>query len=165
MARIALFPGSFDPFTNGHLDTVRRASKLFDEVVIAAMTNTNKRALFTAEEKLTLIQDATQDLPNVRVVTQPAMLTVAYAESIGATALIRGVRNTADYNYESGIADMNANLAPEIETVLLFGDKRYRFISSSLIKEVATFGGDVSALVPANVDAALKAKLGSERHE
>ncbi|WP_262314529.1 pantetheine-phosphate adenylyltransferase [Lacticaseibacillus parakribbianus] len=164
MARIALFPGSFDPFTNGHLDTVQRASRLFDRVVIAAMTNTSKRPLFSAAEKLALIEAATAALPNVQVVAQPAMLTVAYAQSIGATALIRGVRNTADYNYESGIADMNANLAPDIETVLLFGDKRYRFISSSLIKEVAAFGGDVSALVPANVDAALKAKFGSEPH-
>ncbi|WP_125703194.1 pantetheine-phosphate adenylyltransferase [Lacticaseibacillus daqingensis] len=159
MAKIALFPGSFDPFTNGHLDTVTRASRLFDEVVIAAMTNTSKQSLFNAAEKQALIEAAVAPLPNVRVVAQPAMLTVDYARQIGATALIRGVRNTADYNYESGIADMNANLAPAIETVLLFGDKRYRFISSSLIKEVASFGGDVSALVPANVAEALAAKF------
>ncbi|WP_390408444.1 pantetheine-phosphate adenylyltransferase [Lacticaseibacillus jixiensis] len=160
MSRIAIFPGSFDPFTNGHLDTVSRAAKLFDQVVIAAMTNTNKHALFTADEKLALIKTAVAAYPNVSVVAQPSELTVAYAHKIGAQFLIRGLRNSADYNYERDIAAMNHELDPDIETVLLLADKRYSFLSSSLIKEVAQFGGDVSHLLPPNVAKALQAKLG-----
>lgn len=160
----AIFPGSFDPFTNGHLDTVTRAAKLFDQVVIAVMTNTSKRPLFTGAEKVALIKAATADLPNVEVVQPPAMLTVAYAKQIGATVLVRGVRSGKDLDYEQDIAEMNHALAPQLETVLLLADKRYRFLSSSLIKEVATFGGDVSGFLPANVNAAVMAKLG-DTHE
>lgn len=155
----ALFPGSFDPFTNGHLDTVSRASRLFENVVIAVMTNTTKQPLFDPKEKLALIQAATASLKNVTVVSAPRQLTVEYAREIGATVMLRGVRNTGDFNYESDIAVMNSALAPEVETVLLIGDKRYRFLSSSLIKEVARFGGDVSEMVPPNVNAALKEKF------
>ncbi|MFD1484292.1 pantetheine-phosphate adenylyltransferase [Lacticaseibacillus baoqingensis] len=162
MSKIAVFPGSFDPFTNGHLDTVRRAAGLFDTVVIAAMTNTNKHPLFSSEEKVRLIQTAVLDLPNVQVVAQPEMLTVTFAKQIGARYLIRGLRNVADYNYEADIAAMNHTLDTQIETVLLLADKRYSYLSSSLIKEVASFGGDVSAMLPPNIDAALQAKLGGQ---
>lgn len=160
--RIAVYPGSFDPFTNGHLDTVRRASTLFDHVVVAAMTNTKKAPLFTSSEKVALIQAAVADLNNVSVVAQPAKLTVQYAQSIGAHYLIRGLRNTADFNYEADIAAMNAELVPEIETVFLLADKQYRFVSSSVIKEIAMFGGDVAAFVPANVNAAMTKKYGEQ---
>ncbi|MFD1392933.1 pantetheine-phosphate adenylyltransferase [Lacticaseibacillus jixianensis] len=156
----AIFPGSFDPFTNGHLDTVARAAKMFDTVVVAVMTNTAKRPLFTAAEKLALIKGATAGLANVDVVAAPAMLTVKFAQQIGATVLVRGVRSGKDLDYEQDIAEMNQVLSPQLETVLLLADKRYRFLSSSLIKEVATFGGDVSSLLPANVNAAIGAKLG-----
>lgn len=160
----AIFPGSFDPFTNGHLDTVTRAAKMFDKVVVAVMTNTSKHPLFSAAEKVALIQEATAGLANVDVVASPSMLTVRFAKQIGATVLVRGVRSGKDLDYEQDIAEMNQVLSPQLETVLLLADKRYRFLSSSLIKEVATFGGDVSSLLPANVNAAVMAKLG-DAHE
>ena len=160
----AIFPGSFDPFTNGHLDTVTRAAKMFDTVVVAVMTNTSKRPLFTGAEKVALIKAATADLANVEVVAAPSMLTVKFAQQLGATVLVRGVRSGKDLDYEQDRAEMNQVLSPQLETVLLLADKRYRFLSSSLIKEVATFGGDVSSLLPANVNAAVMAKLG-DAHE
>lgn len=162
--RIAVFPGSFDPFTNGHLDTVSRASGLFDEVIVAVMTNIKKQPLFSSEEKVALIKTATVALPNVQVVAAPAALTVAFAKQLGAQYMVRGLRNTADFNYEADIAAMNAELDQEIQTVFLLADKRYRFLSSSLIREVATFGGDITALVPANVATALQSKLAGDQH-
>lgn len=165
MTTIALFPGSFDPFTNGHLNLVTRAAVLFDQVIVAVMTNTSKKPLFTGEEKLALITAATQSLPNVTVTAAPQLLTVAYAQQLGATVLVRGVRDTKDFSYETDIADMNQTLAPAVETVLLLADKQYRYLSSSLIKEVAQFGGDVSSLLPSNVNDALKQKLAGDGHE
>jgi len=159
MAKIALFPGSFDPFTNGHLDTVQRASQLFDEVVIAAMTNTAKRALFTAEEKVALIETAVADLLNVRVVAQSNELTVNLAHDLGAGFIIRGLRNANDLAYESDIAQVNNSLDATIETVFLLASPQYLAVSSSMIKEVAQFGGDVRPLVPANVAHALAQKF------
>ncbi|EKQ00058.1 methyltransferase/phosphopantetheine adenylyltransferase [Lacticaseibacillus paracasei] len=158
--KIAVFPGSFDPFTNGHLDTVKRASRLFDEVVVAAMTNTSKKPLFSSEEKLALISESTAGLPNVKAMAAPKRLTVEFARSIGARFMIRGIRNVADFGYEADIATVNHDLDPEIETVFLLADKQYDALSSTIIKEVAAFGGDVHRFVPAPVEAALYAKLG-----
>ncbi|MFD1432586.1 pantetheine-phosphate adenylyltransferase [Lacticaseibacillus yichunensis] len=165
MTKIAIFPGSFDPFTNGHLDTVTKASQLFDKVVVAVMTNTNKNAVFSGAEKVAMIEAATAGLANVEVYEQPHMLTVAFAKQSGAQYMVRGVRNTADLNYENDIAAMNQTLASDIQTVLLPADPKWRFLSSSLIREVASFGGDVATLVPANVNAALKAHFGGDRHD
>ena len=156
--KIAVFPGSFDPFTNGHLDTVLRASRLFDEVVVAAMTNTSKRALFSSDEKLALIEASTADIANVKAVAAPRRLTVEFARSIGARFIIRGIRNVAD------IATVNHDLDQEIETVFLLADKQYDALSSTIIKEVAAFGGDIHRFVPAPVEKALYAKLG-ESHQ
>ena len=153
--KIAVFPGSFDPFTNGHLDTVLRASRLFDEVVVAAMTNTSK---------LALIEASTADIANVKAVAAPRRLTVEFARSIGARFIIRGIRNVADFGYEADIATVNHDLDQEIETVFLLADKQYDALSSTIIKEVAAFGGDIHRFVPAPVEKALYAKLG-ESHQ
>ncbi|KRM72551.1 pantetheine-phosphate adenylyltransferase [Lacticaseibacillus brantae DSM 23927] len=165
MARIALFPGSFDPFTNGHLDTVVRASQLFDEVVIAAMTNTAKKALFAPDEKVTLIEAATAHLDNVRVVAQANGLTIDLAHKLDAHFIVRGLRNANDLAYESDIARVNQSLDASIETVFLLASSQYLAVSSSMIKEVAQFGGDVSTLVPMNVAQALQAKFAEAQHD
>lgn len=158
MTKIALFPGSFDPFTNGHLDTVERTSKLFDQVVIAVATNTSKNALFSLEEKKTFIKKSVEHIENVRVTEHSGGLTVELAKKIGAVTLVRGLRNNADFEYESTIATMNKIQHKDIETVFLMSNEKYRFLSSSLIKEVAMFGGDVSSLVPDVVNKAIKKK-------
>lgn len=119
MRKIALFPGSFDPMTNGHLNLIERSAKLFDEVIIGVFINTSKQTLFTPEEKKYLIEEATKEMPNVRVIMQETQLTVESAKSLGANFLIRGIRNVKDYEYEKDIAKMNQHLAPEIETVFL----------------------------------------------
>ncbi|MGX7030969.1 pantetheine-phosphate adenylyltransferase [Vagococcus zengguangii] len=158
MNKLALFPGSFDPFTKGHLDTVERAAQMFEQVTVAIMTNTNKKSLFTKEEKLTLTQAALAHLPNVKVMASELDLTVNLARDLGATVLIRGIRNTTDYEYEKSIAHMNHDLAPEIETVFLLSPPALSQISSSLIKEITTFGGDVSAYLPTNIHQAVLSK-------
>ncbi|WP_407891367.1 pantetheine-phosphate adenylyltransferase [Lacticaseibacillus sp. N501-2] len=164
MSRKAIFPGSFDPFTNGHLDTVKRAAALFDEVTIACMTNSNKHPLFGADEKQALIKAAVADLPNVNVVALPHQLTVAFAQSLGATYMVRGLRSSRDFDYEADVATINTQLAPQVETVFLLADPKYRNLSSSMVKEVASFGADVSQMVPANIAAALRQKLGGDAH-
>ncbi|EAC5385833.1 pantetheine-phosphate adenylyltransferase, partial [Listeria monocytogenes] len=113
MRKIALFPGSFDPMTNGHLNLIERSAKLFDEVIIGVFINTSKQTLFTPEEKKYLIKEATKEMPNVRVIMQETQLTVESAKSLGANFLIRGIRNVKDYEYEKDIAKMNQHLAPE----------------------------------------------------
>lgn len=158
---IAVFPGSFDPLTNGHLDLIRRASRLFDELVVAVGQNTSKRGVFTPEERMVFIQQSTQDLPNVSVRIEGG-LTVAFMQSIGATALVRGLRNSADFEYEQGIAGMNHHLDEQIETVCLMADPQYQFVSSSLLREVAKFNGQLDTLVPPAVARALQARLGSD---
>ena len=122
MRKIALFPGSFDPMTNGHLNLIERSAKLFDEVIIGVFINTSKQTLFTPEEKKYLIEEATKEMPNVRVIMQETQLTVESAKSLGANFLIRGIRNVKDYEYEKDIAKMNQHLAPEIETVFLLAE-------------------------------------------
>lgn len=148
MKKIALFPGSFDPFTNGHLDTIQRGAKLFDEIVIGVFTNTSKQTLFTAEERVELVEKATADLANVRVITQDTDLTVNVAEKIGAKFLLRGIRSVKDYEYEKDIMTMNHHLDSEIETIFLLADAEYSHVSSSLLKEVIFFDGDVKKYLP-----------------
>ncbi|MEI5988780.1 phosphopantetheine adenylyltransferase [Enterococcus termitis] len=158
MTKIALFPGSFDPLTNGHLDLIERSTKIFDKVIIGVFVNTNKTALFTLEEKLFLIKEAVADLENVEVIAQETQLTVESAAQLGANFLIRGIRNVKDYEYEKDIAMMNHHLAPELETVFLLADEAYAHVSSSLLKEVLKFGGDVSAYLPKSINQALNQK-------
>lgn len=144
MTKVALFAGSFDPFTLGHLATLKQALRVFDQVIVAVMTNNSKHYTLSVDERTRIITMATKDLPQVQVVSRPATLTTSLAREMGAQFLVRGIRNAEDVTYESGIAAMNRSLAPEIETVLLLADPDLAYVSSSMIKEVVRFGGDVS---------------------
>lgn len=154
----ALFPGSFDPFTNGHLDIVTRSAVLFDEVVIGVGVNTNKKAMFSDDEKVDMIRQATQHLENVSIVLMTG-LTAEFAQGINAQFLVRGVRNEQDFLYERNISEMNQRLTG-IETVFLMTSPQNQMLSSSLIKEVAKAGGQVNVFLPAAVAVALEQKLG-----
>ncbi len=158
MKKIALFPGSFDPITLGHLDIITRGGKIFDEVIVTILTNTSKASLFSPEEKEMLVKEAVKGLPNVKVLLQEEALTVEVAKKLGANYLLRGIRSVKDFEYERDIALMNRHLASEVESVFLFTDPKYNFVSSSMIKEVAKFKGDISPYVPKNVKEALLQK-------
>ncbi|MFD1471428.1 pantetheine-phosphate adenylyltransferase [Companilactobacillus mishanensis] len=157
--RIGLYAGSFDPVTNGHLDIIRRASKLFDKVIVATMTNTKKTYLFNYEEKKSFIENEISDLDNVIVIDGKDQLTTGLAKKYNARFLVRSMRNSDDFGYESGVATINKVLDDDIETVFLLADYRYTNISSSMIKEVARFDGDISQLVPELVAQELKKRL------
>ena len=155
----ALFAGSFDPFTNGHLNTVERSALIFDEIIIAVAINPSKERLFSVTEKIKLIEGATEHLSNIKIISFSESLTVNVAKELGAEVMIRGVRSVRDYEYETEIANMNKYIEPEIETFLLIAKPELSYVSSSLIKEVVEFGGDVSKFVPENVEKAMKKKL------
>ncbi len=150
---IALYPGSFDPMTYGHLDIVTRASRLFERVVVAAFDRPNKKLLFDVAERVELLRIATQGLPNVEV-TSYSILTVQYAQQIGAGVMVRGLR-AGDFEHELLLAQANQTLAPEIEVVALMTPPHLSFVSSSIVRDIAAHGGDVSAFVPPHVAAAL----------
>lgn len=159
---IAVFPGSFDPLTNGHLDLITRASKIFDRLIVVVGQNTSKRGLFTTDERVAFIEETTRALENVSVRVEGG-LTVAFMHEIHATVLVRGIRNSVDFEYEQGIAGMNRTLDPNVDTVCLMADPQYQFVSSSLLKEVARFGGDLTNLVPPVVAHAMVARLEGDR--
>nr|WP_252895172.1 pantetheine-phosphate adenylyltransferase [Liquorilactobacillus satsumensis] len=142
----AVFPGSFDPVTNGHLNLIRRATRIFDEVTVLIMTNTSKKSLFSLSERSAFLKEALKDFPEVTVQAVSDELTVKVAQKIGgAQVIIRGgVRNEKDFIFESEIAAMNAHLAPKLETVFLPSAPKFTQLSSSIIKEVAKFGGDLT---------------------
>lgn len=148
--RKAIFAGSFDPITNGHLDIISRASKLFDELQIGVLINPNKKGLFNLEERVKLIESCTEHLDNVKIISFEGLL-VNYCSENGITTLVRGVRSEDDVNYELQMAHMNKELNPDIETIFLPTNKKYSFVSSSLIKEVLSFGADVTNFVPVEV--------------
>lgn len=156
---IALFPGSFDPITNGHLDVAKKAATMFDKVYVVIMTNTNKHYLFNSQERTQMAQEALKDIPNIEVLAKPDQLTVDVARHLKASAIIRGVRNTEDFLYEQQIAGINERLNDQVHTVLLFTDPENSFVASSMIKEVARFNGDIEQFLPASVADALKKKL------
>ena len=165
MIEKALFPGSFDPLTNGHLDTIERSAKLVEHLFVAVATNTSKKNLFNVKEKIELIQLATEHLKNVSVIEHTDGLTVDLAKKVKANTLIRGLRNAEDFEYEMNIAAMNKIQNPGIETIILMASQQHRFLSSSLIKEVSFFGGDISELVPFNVNEAIKEKYSNLKKE
>lgn len=154
----AIFPGSFDPITNGHLDLIKRASLMFDEVIVALLTNSSKQGFFTLEEKIILTKKAVADIKNVSVISSKDELTVEVAKRLHADVMIRGVRSVKDFEYEQEIALINKQLAPEIETVLLLANPQYSVVSSSVIKEIAKFGGTIENFVCPEVQQALLRK-------
>ena len=156
--RTVIYPGSFDPFTNGHLDVVERAAKLFDRVIVAVAQNTDKQTLFTQAERKRQIATVLADLPNVEVTKFKGLL-VDFAKAQKAQAIIRGLRAVSDFEFEFQLALMNRKLEEEIETIFMMPREAYTFLSSKLVKEIAKLGGDVSAFVPANVEQALQGKL------
>ena len=156
--RTVIYPGSFDPFTNGHLDVVERAAKLFDQVIVAVAQNTDKQTLFTQAERKRQIVTVLNDLPNVEV-TEFKGLLVEFAKAQKAQAIIRGLRAVSDFEFEFQLALMNRKLDEEIETIFMMPREAYTFLSSKLVKEIAQLGGDVNAFVPANVEQALQGKL------
>lgn len=152
--KIALYPGTFDPITNGHIDIVQRAAKLFDQVIVAIASNSKKKPRFSLEERITLAEEVLSDCPNVTVKGFEILL-VDFAKQENASVLMRGLRAVSDFEYEFQLASMNRNLAPEIESVFLMPADEYSFISSSLVKEVAALGGDVTKFVHPLVNDAL----------
>lgn len=157
--RIAVYPGSFDPPTNGHLDLIARATKMFDRVIVAVASNNQKNALFTVSERKEMLQQITRHLPTVEVDSFTG-LTVHFAKEKKAIALIRGLRVVSDFEFEMTIAVTNQQLDPNIDTVCLMPSERYLLVSSRIIKEVAQFGGDVSGFVTPEVKARLLEKFG-----
>lgn len=152
--RVAIYPGSFDPPTNGHLDIVQRASRLFDRVVIGVGTNLAKKTVFSADERMALMREACGDLGNVEV-RGFDKLQVEFARDCGASFIIRGIRALSDFEFEFEMANMNRRLAPDLEMVFLMTAPRYLFVSASRVKELAAFGAPVDAYVPENVAKAL----------
>jgi pantetheine-phosphate adenylyltransferase len=158
--RRAVCPGTYDPVTNGHLDVISRASRIFDEVVVAVVNASvrKSKALFTTEERIAFIQEAVRHLENVRV--EPFdVLVVEFARRQGAVAIVKGLRAISDFEYEAEMTQLNRMQAPEVESVFIMASPQYSFLSSSGVKELAIFGGDISELVPAHVEAPLKEAL------
>jgi pantetheine-phosphate adenylyltransferase len=160
--RRAIFPGSFDPLTNGHLDVIKRSSPLFDEIIVAVLNNPDKKPMFTVEERAEMISEI---LPSVEhgqcrvVVDSFSGLTAEFAKRSEATAIVRGIRAVSDYEYELRMALMNRKLEPTIETVFLMADEEYSYVSSTLMKQVFLLGGRVDGLIPPLVEARMREKL------
>jgi pantetheine-phosphate adenylyltransferase len=157
---LAVFPGSFDPITNGHMDIIGRGLSVFDEVIVAILVNTEKNPLFTVEERCALIRSSLKGKRRARVETFSGLL-VDYARRVGATTIVRGLRAISDFEYEFQMALMNRRLDPEIETVFMMPAESYSYISSRLVKEVFQLGGRVEGLVPPVVERRMKQKLAS----
>lgn len=155
--RRALYPGSFDPITNGHLDVLQRAAGLFDELVVAVARDNAKQSLFTLDERVALLQEATQHIPNLRVLPFQGLL-VDFARQEGAMALVRGLRAVSDFEFEMQLALMNRKLEPNLEILFLMPREELTYISSRLVKEISRLGGNVTQFVPPNVAAALQQK-------
>ncbi len=158
--RIAVYPGTFDPVTHGHLDLADRGRHHFDAVVIAVLRNEDKQPLFSVDERLAMLRDAVSGWDNVRADAFDGLL-VDYAGSIGATVILRGIRAASDFEYELQMAMMNRRLRPELETAFLVPSEAYSYLSSRLVREVVKLGGDVQGLVPDKVAEALRKRLGA----
>jgi len=162
--RTAIYPGSFDPFTNGHLDVVQRAAKLFDRVVVAVAKNEGKHPTFTLEERRALVKQAVAHLPNVEADAFDGLL-VNYVVAQKARAIVRGLRAVSDFEFEFQLALMNRKLNENVETIFMMPKDTYTFLSSRIVKEIARLGGDVSQFVPPNVQTALAKKLKPQRRK
>ena len=162
--RTAVYPGSFDPITNGHLDVIQRAARLFDRVVVAVAINESKTPLFTMAQRKDLTARAVGHLPNVEVDTFTGLL-VDYVASKKGEAVIRGLRAVSDFEFEFQLALMNRKLNEKVETIFMMPKETYTFISSRMIKEVARLGGDISSFVPAHVEQALRKKMANGKHK
>ena len=157
--RTVIYPGSFDPLTNGHLDVIYRATKIFDRVVVAVAANESKNPLFTLQERVAMVAEATRELACVETDSFEGLL-VDYAKRIGAQAIIRGLRAVSDFEFEFQLALMNRKLNEEVETMFMMPKDTYTFLSSRIVKEIARLGGDISDFVPAHVREALVTRLG-----
>jgi pantetheine-phosphate adenylyltransferase len=153
-----LYPGTFDPPTNGHIDLIQRGAKLFEHLTVAVLRNPVKNPLFTVEERVEMLTESTAAIGNVSVATFDGLM-VDFARQLGATAVLRGIRAISDYEHEFQMALMNRRLAPEIETVFLQPAGRYSFVSSRMVKEVLSFGGDIAGLVPPNALKRLRSRM------
>jgi pantetheine-phosphate adenylyltransferase len=158
MSQTAIYPGTFDPITNGHVDLVQRAAKRFDQILVAVAGSGSKAPCFTLEQRIELARGALASHSNVSVTGFTGLL-VTFAQRQKAGVILRGLRAVSDFEYEFQLASMNRNLAPEVETMFLTPDEGYAFISSSLVREIASLGGDVGAFVPAAVEAALSSRF------
>jgi len=159
--RVAVYPGSFDPVHNGHLDLIDRCRSIFDEVIVAVLRNEDKKPVFTAAERVEMINEQIADYPNCRAESFAGLL-VHYLDQSGATTIVRGLRAVSDFEYEFQMALMNRRLAPEFETVFMMPKGRYIYLSSRLVKEVHSFGGHLEGLVPDQVLARLTERIGQQ---
>jgi pantetheine-phosphate adenylyltransferase len=155
----AVYPGSFDPVTNGHIDLIRRSATLFDKVIVAILSNVEKTPLFTIEERTAMLKSATRGLKNVSVTSFEGLL-VDFVERMKASVIIRGIRAVSDYEYELQMALMNRRLSSKVETVFMLPAESYSFLSSKLVKEIAELGGAIRGFVPAEVEKRLRSKFG-----
>jgi pantetheine-phosphate adenylyltransferase len=156
--RVAVYPGSFDPFTNGHLDILKRAANLFDHVIIGVLVNPSKSCLFSPQERVEMISEVIKPFENTRAIHFNGLL-VDFCLKVGACAIIRGLRAVSDYEYEMQMFSVNNRLSPEVETVFLMSSPKYSFLSSSIAKEVARYGGEVKGLVPENIQSEMLKKF------
>ncbi|OGU61056.1 MAG: pantetheine-phosphate adenylyltransferase [Ignavibacteria bacterium GWF2_33_9] len=159
ISKIAIYPGTFDPITNGHVDVIERAADLFGKVYVVIAVNSQKSTLFSEEERLVMARESLKDLPNVEVITYQG-LTVECAIELNAAAIVRGIRAISDYEYELQIALMNRKLAPNVHTVFLLPNEKYTYLNSSIIREIGRYDHDVSEFVPVFVAEKLKEKYG-----
>ena len=154
----AIYPGSFDPVTNGHLDVIRRASGLVDELIVGVLNNKAKTPLFSVEERVKMLKEVTKELPGVKIVPFEGLL-IDFVKEMSAKMVVRGLRAVTDFEYELQMAQTNHKLAEDIETVFLTTSLEYSYLSSTIVKEVAAFGGDISQFVPEHVEEKIKSKI------
>ena len=160
--KIAIVPGSFDPVTNGHIDIIKRTSELFDKVYVGILVNSSKKPLFTVEERIELLKHVTRDIKNVKIESFSGLL-VDFARKKKANCIVKGLRAVSDYEYEVQMALTNKQIAPEIETLFIPTNGLYSYLSSSIVKEVAKYGGDLSQMLPKEIIEVIQNKIGGKQ--